>query len=91
MIRDEDISCHPDDDTVRCEIEGMGEVEMQDGHRDVVEEQFGEVASLDSCAHMSEAFLQEYHEGGEETPPRTAAGVSLIYGGCPVPVFDEEL
>lgn len=86
MPTDEDISCSVEDGEVKCHIEDVGEVEMIDEHREVVEEQFGDVASLESCARVNEYYLQENDfDSSEITRTQRMAGELMIRGGCPIP------
>lgn len=86
MANDE-ISCQAEDDTVRCTIDGQEPDRVIDEHRDVARDTFGSVASMDSCAHLSEAYLQERDAPLEQ---RRDLGAALIVYGCPVHDFDHE-
>lgn len=91
MVSDEDITCSVEDGEVKCYIEDVGEVEMKDGHREVFEKQFGNVASLETCAHGSEFYLQENDfERPEINPDQDAVAKLLFIRGCPIPDMTSE-
>lgn len=87
MTRD-DVECRVDGDDLRCEVDG-DEVQLQSGHREVVEDAFGDAADLQSCARMNEAFLGEFAHG-EETERREALGNAMLVNGCPTPTFRDD-
>lgn len=89
-MSDDNVSCQVKDNTVQCMVDGQEPDRMIDGHRDIVEQELGQVASMESCSRLSEAFLQEYHGTSIDSPARTTTGLAMVYNGCPIPEFEED-
>jgi hypothetical protein len=83
----DDVSCHAEDDTVRCTIDGQKPDRVIDGHRETVKDHFGRVASMESCVHISEAYLQERDAPEKQ---RRDLAASLVTYGCPIHDFNHE-
>lgn len=92
MEPDRDVSCYVEDDTVQCTIDGQEPNQVIDEHRAVAKETFGDVASLESCAHLSEAFLRKRHNDEIPLTPQQHRqfAEAIITHGCPVHDFTHE-